>query len=107
MSQIVQVSPQNKDFIEGIILMNTYTKGDKRYIAIGNHRLDFKHEYEYLGLTKKGDRVKVSSPFENDKKGFLKILLDEYHQIQKPMFYTIKLVSSGYNYIERMEGMDL
>ena len=55
------ISPELKKLIEEKV----YEKDGKKYIGLGSCRLDFKHEYEFLGYTKNQKKVKLSDGYKN------------------------------------------
>ena len=99
-SQLLHLNPHNKQFIEGLIMSKVYTDDNKQYINIHNHRLDFSGKFEFLGFTKEGNKLKLS---DDHKTFYAKLMLDEFNHIDGRNYYVIKIITSGYNYIENLE----
>jgi len=104
MSQLLQVNPKNKDFVKGLILEKTYIKDGKRFIQIHNHRLDFSGEFEFIGFTKAGNKLKLAETNTEFKIQYCTLNLEVFDHVDGQTYYTIKLITKGHEYIERLEA---
>lgn len=103
LSQLLLVNQFNADFVKGLILEKVYEKDGKQYINIHNHRLDFSGCFEFLGFTKTGNKLKLAETNTDFKPFFAKLVLDEFNHVDGRSFFVIKIITTGYNYIERVE----
>jgi len=107
LAELVQTNEHNQDFIKGLVLSRVYERNGKKYIQAGNHRLDFKAEFEFLGFTKKADKIIFAETCTDFKKQYAKIGLREFNHVDGRSFFTIYLYFQGCNYIERLEEVEL
>ena len=107
MSQLIQVNPQNQDFVKGLVLTRVYTRDGKQFIRIGNCSLDFKGEFEFLGFTKKFNKLKLTKTNQSSNTFFAAINLEEFNHIDGRVFWIVKITTLGCRYIETLKEIEL
>lgn len=104
MSQLLQVNPQNEDFVKGLILSEVYQRDEKSYIKLHNSRLDFHGEFEFLGFTKKANKIKIAETNTDFKQQYASLNLEKFDHVDGRVFYVVKIITTGYSYIHRLEA---
>lgn len=87
----------------GLIMQKVYSEDGEKYINIHNHRLDFSGKFRFLGFTTQGNKIKLADTYTEIKPFYAKLMLDEYNHVDGRSYFVIKLITTGYNYIENLE----